>query len=131
MNKYVVSVKVRNNDYITKIEIEGSLCAAEHYFLDRGYNSKSEYSVSAAMAYDINGMKTETFRADCMSCEWVSEEELLKIIEENNKRMFDIDQKREEVAMQMKKLDELAKMVEEAKKALADCRTELLRMENK
>lgn len=52
MAVYMVEV---NNKFMVRLEIDGSLAAAEHYFLDRFKN------VWGALAFDQKGMKTDTF----------------------------------------------------------------------
>ena len=52
MATYMVEV---NNRFMVRLEIEGSACAAEHYFLD---NFKG---VWGALAFDQKSMKTDCF----------------------------------------------------------------------
>jgi hypothetical protein len=67
MAKYMVEV---NNKFMVRIEIDGSACAAEHYFLD---NFKG---VWGALAFDQKAMKTDCFIGCMMNDEMISEKEL-------------------------------------------------------
>lgn len=78
MATYMVEV---NNKFMVRIEIEGSACAAEHYFLD---NYKG---VWGAMAYDSKAMKTDCFVGAMLHDELTSVESL----EEKLKKLEDDD----------------------------------------
>jgi hypothetical protein len=86
MNTYMVEV---NNKFLVRLEIEGSACAAEHYFLD-GFRC-----VWGAMAYDEKAMKTECFRGACLNDELIAldllEERLREVDEaQNTVKAYDI-----------------------------------------
>lgn len=73
MATYFVEI---NAHYLVKIEIDGSNGAAEHHFLDK-------YKwVWAANSFDMDTIKTDTFRGTLLHSELVSEEELAKRIGE-------------------------------------------------
>jgi hypothetical protein len=76
MATYMVEV---NNKFMVRIEIEGSACAAEHFFLD---NYKG---VWGALAFDQKSMKTDCFIGCMMHDE-------LTTIEALDGRMKELDQ---------------------------------------
>ncbi|MBO6093430.1 MAG: hypothetical protein J6P40_07400 [Oscillospiraceae bacterium] len=67
MATYMVEV---NSKFMVRIEIEGSACAAEHYFLD---NYKG---VWGALAFDTKTMKTDCFIGCMMHDELTTVDEL-------------------------------------------------------
>lgn len=78
MATYMVEV---NSKFMVRIEIDGSACAAEHYFLD---NYKG---VWGALAFDRKAMKTDCFIGCMMHDELTTVDELglkLKELEMEN-----------------------------------------------
>lgn len=108
MNIYMVEV---NNKFLVRLEIEGSACAAEHYFLD-GFRC-----VWGAMAYDKKAMKTECFMGALMMDELIS----LELLEEKLRKVDDCES---DVAEFDKKLrvydDDIARLKSERDDLLRD-----------
>lgn len=107
MATYMVEV---NNRFMVRIEIEGSACAAEHYFLD---NYKG---VWGALAFDQKTMKTDCFigcmmhdeltTADALTEKLVKLEEEDKELELISSRISDIDAEIERLQKVRKGLNE-------------------------
>lgn len=98
MNTYMVEV---NNHFLVRIEIDGSACAAEHYFLD-GFKC-----VWGALAYDTKTMKTDCFRAACLNDELIS----LDLLEEKLRKVDDaadevraVDEKLQQINAEIERL---------------------------
>lgn len=72
--KYIVEV---NAKYLVSIEAE-TLLGAEHAVLE--YDG-----IWGALAFDLDAMKTESFRGACVSCETISMKELEAMSEEYRK----------------------------------------------
>ena len=101
MATYFVEV---NNKFMVRIEIDGSACAAEHYFLD-GFQS-----VWGAMAYDEKAMKTDCFRGALMNDVLTTVDQLINKLEITDKHARDV----EEYSKQIKAIDdEIARLTEE------------------
>lgn len=100
MNYMVVSI-VGGNSYLTTVSA-ASLVSAEHIILDKGICGKHTYGVDGCIAFDLEGMKTETFIARAMSSKTVSLYELEAIIEERNREIFLRDKAEEIVASALK-----------------------------
>lgn len=108
MNTYMVEV---NNHFMVRLEIEGSACAAEHYFLD-GFKC-----VWGALAYDSKAMKTDCFRGAIMNDELIT----LGLLEE---KLHMVDEAEQEVKEQQRKLkeieDEMARLADERSRINGD-----------
>ncbi len=65
--KYMVWV---NQKFLVKIEVEGSMLAAEHYILD------NYQGIVSAQAFNWDGLKTDTFAGAVLSSETISLDEL-------------------------------------------------------
>lgn len=107
MATYMVEV---NNKFMVRIEIEGSACAAEHYFLD---NYKG---VWGALAFDQKAMKTDCFIGCMMHDELTTAdalaEKLVKLQEEDQEltlisnQIADIDAEIERLQKERKVLND-------------------------
>lgn len=106
MKKFIVISKINSRDYMTKVD-SSSLLAAEHLILDRAYCGLHEYGVESCMAYDEEGMKTDTFVYSALNARTVSLTELYTIIEKNNERIISQDKKERRIREINKEIEKL------------------------
>ena len=114
MKNYFVIAEVNNKSYIIKINAE-RLGGAERKILDLGYCGKHTYGVTAAIAFDSKGMKTDTFIGLALSAETVSYEDFVCIVAARNDEIMKADAKE-------KRIEELKKQI----KSMSDELNELL-----
>lgn len=108
MNIYMVEV---NNKFMVRVEVDGSACAAEHYFLD-GFRC-----VWGAMAYDEKAMKTECFRGALLMDELIS----LDLLEEKLRKVDECESDVTEYDKKLRALDDqIAKLKSERDELLMD-----------
>lgn len=103
MKTYYVIVNVAGTEYLTKT-MAGSPLSAETHFIGKGICGKKEYGVSAAMAFDSETMKTDTFVGCALGAVPCEATELLKIIEANNRRIK-IEEATKEVDSEISELE--------------------------
>lgn len=118
MKNCIVIARIADTDYIVTLKAE-SLSAAEHAILDMGICGRHEYGVDSCMAFDANGMKTDTFTAYALSATTVSLAELSGIICARNAEIAAKDAAEDRIREIEKQIKELAKELEDAKKILA------------
>lgn len=108
MTRFMVIARVNGCDYLTKVEAQ-SAYGAEHKIIDTGVCGKHEYGVENCMAYDLEAMKTDTFRYNAINAEPISYDDLVKVINERNAEIVRKDcaeDKMREIERQMKLLQE-------------------------
>ena len=107
MKTYMVEV---NNRFMVRLEIEGSACAAEHYFLD-GFKG-----VWGALAFDQKTMKTDCFIGSMMHDELTTVEALaekLKRLEDEDEELTKVADQLQDVKAEIERLSKLQKSLEE------------------
>ena len=105
MATYMVEV---NNKFMVRIEIEGSACAAEHYFLD-GFKG-----VWGALAFDQKSMKTDCF----IGCMMHDELTTVEALGEKMKELEKEDAELEHYAKQIQTYEEEIERLTKEKEAL-------------
>lgn len=129
--KYFVHVCISQNrnahdkEYMVSIDSQSAL-AAEHYFLDRSFIGKHCYSVNASQAFSMDELG-ETFLGCMRSSATVSEDEMIRIIEERNDNIRMIDHCEEKIEKAKKALEE-AKAQANSAKILLDSAEAAFRM---
>ena len=107
MATYFVEV---NNQFMVRLEIDGSAAAAEHYFLD-GFRC-----VWGAMAYDEKTMKTDCFRGALLHDELIT----LGLLEEKLHKVDEAEQAVKGLQSQIDDLDEQIGRLMQERERLAD-----------
>lgn len=118
MKTFYVFVLVNSTCYITKVDSE-SAYNAEHKFLDRGFVGRHECSVSACQAFDVEGMKTDTFVGMAMNAMPMPYVSVVGRICKRNREIQNkdrLERLNEEITEMEQKLEELKKQREELRR---------------
>lgn len=115
MNTYYAIVQVNGTNYITKTDSE-SAYNAKQKFRDRGFVGRHACSVEACHAFDVEGMKTDTFIGMAMNAMPMPYVSVVGRICKRNREIQNedrLERLNEEITEMERKLEELKKQREE------------------
>ena len=115
----IVIAKVHGISYLTKV-YEVSLIAAEHMILDMGICGRHTNGVEGCIAFDSDGMKTDTFIGEVLHSTPVELERLKEIIAKRNEEIMKKDVAETKVAELEKAIERMTEELEEYHRILAE-----------
>lgn len=118
MNIMVIA-KVNGINYLTNVQAV-SLIEAEHTILDIGVCGRHGYGVEACIAFDSDGMKTDTFIGEAMYSTPIELERLKEIIAKRNAEIMIKDVAETKVAELEKAIKHMTEELEEYHRLLAE-----------
>jgi hypothetical protein len=115
MKQFMIIAKVKDTEYLTKVNAESEI-SAEHMILDLSVCGRHTYGVTACMAYDAKAMKYDTFIYSAINATPVDFETLTLIISDRNAEILEKDAAEHRIQEIENSIKELTKELEEAKR---------------